>query len=136
MLEFVTWFVWLLLFALLQRRLCRQFPGIRSLCRNAFLATLAIAILPAAWILIHYPHGAPHLLRVLNHYFGIGVYLQTSLRALIQLRWLALAPLHMGLRMPHPTLTLTRERQLLALMVTSPQMLAGGRTPEEDRRRV
>jgi hypothetical protein len=130
MLEFVTWFIWLGLFALLQRRFCRRYPGVRSLCRSAFLATMVVAILPAAWNLICSPPGAPHLLSRLNHYFGIGVYAQTSLQALIQLRWLAVAPAGFGftLRRTSPP---SRERQLLALMTALSQPLRGGRQKDK-----
>jgi hypothetical protein len=137
MLEFVTWFVWLGLFALLQRRLCRTFPGIRSLCRYAFLATMAVALVPGIWILAHAPHRAPHLLCLLNHYFGIGVYAQTSLRALVQLQWLALAPLRFGFAASHTASPFANERNLLAVMAALSQMLRGGRTaePRRDTRR-
>jgi hypothetical protein len=129
-LEFVAWFIWLGLFALLQRRLCRRYPGIRSMCRNAFLATMVVAVLPGIWILTETPHGGLHLVRLVNRYFGIGVYAQTSLRALIQLNWLALAPHRFALTPPRPALTLTEERQLLAMMVALPKILRGGKAEE------
>jgi len=114
--EFVTWFVWLSLFALLQRRICRSFPGIRSLFRSAFLATALLAILPAIWILVRTPHGNPNMLALLNHYFGIGVYAQTALRAILELRWLAIAPQTMGA-------ALTEEKRLLATMAALSQAI-------------
>ena len=119
--EFFTWFVWLSLFALLQRKICRSYPGIRSLFRNAFIATAVLAILPAVWILVRAPHGSPNLLLLLNHYFGIGVYAQTTLRAILELRWLAIAPHSMGA-------ALTEEKQLLATMAALSQAITLGAT--------
>ena len=116
MLEFVTWFVWLGLFAMLQRRICRSFPGIRSACRRAFFATTIIAILPAFWVLLRTPLGAPQTLQVLNHYFGIGVYAQMSIQALIQLRWLAASPLGFALAVRGVGVDAGSERELLAKM--------------------
>ncbi|MDR3699514.1 MAG: hypothetical protein P4L56_07760 [Candidatus Sulfopaludibacter sp.] len=122
--EFFTWFVWLSLFALLQYKICRSFPGIRSLFRNAFIATALLAILPATWILVRAPHGSPHLLPLLNHYFGIGVYAQTTLRAILELRWLAIAPFRLGAAIAHSAPGLTEEKQLLATMAALSQAIA------------
>lgn len=130
MVEFVTWVIWLGLFALLQRRFCQRYPGIRSLCRNTFLATVVVALLPALWILASTPRGAPNLLHLLNHYFGIGVYAQTSLRALIQLRWLAVAALTFGLSLPRPEPALASERQLLTVIAALSEVLHWGKTRE------
>ncbi len=122
--EFFTWLVWLILFALLQCKICRSYPGIRSLFRNTFIATALLAILPAVWILFRAAPGNPHLLALLNHYFGIGVYAQTTLRAFIELRWLAIAPLSMGAAPVHATPVLTGEEQLLATMAALSQAMS------------
>lgn len=130
MTEFVTWFIWLGLFALLQRRFCRCYPGLRYLCRNIFLVTMVVAILPALWILVSTPRGAPNLLHLLNHYFGIGVYAQTSLRALIQLRWLGVTALTFGVVLPLREPTAAGERHLLAVIAGLSQILKGGKDRE------
>jgi hypothetical protein len=129
--EFLAWFVWLSLFALLQCKICRSFPGIRSLFRNAFIATALLAILPAVWILIRAPHGSPHLLLLLNHYFGIGVYAQTTLRALIQLRWLAIASLGIGAAVVHSAPGLTEEEHLLATMAALSQAVTLNKSTDQ-----
>jgi hypothetical protein len=125
MFEFVTWFIWLGLFSLLQRRLCRSYPGIRSACRIGFAATVVVAVLPGIWILFHLPRHAPDVLVQLNHYFGIGVYAQTSIRALMQLKWLALAPVSLGITASNSTFLMNKERQLIAIMSSLPQVLGG-----------
>ena len=122
--EFFAWFVWLSLFALLQCKICRSFPGIRSLFRNAFIATALLAILPAVWILVRAPHGSPNLLPLLNHYFGIGVYAQTTLRAILELRWLASA-------LAHAAPGLTEEAQLLATMAALSQAISLGKSTDQ-----
>jgi hypothetical protein len=122
--EFFTWLVWLILFAFLQCKICRSYPGVRSHFRNTFIATALLAILPAVWILFRAPHGNPHLLALLNHYFGIGVYAQTALRAVLELRWLAIAPLSVGAAVVHTMPVLTEEEQLLATLAALSQAIS------------
>ena len=55
MLEFVSWFVLLGLFAVFQRRLCRRYPGIRTACRWAFASTLAVVVVPGIWGVLSVP---------------------------------------------------------------------------------
>ena len=133
--EFVTWFVWLSLFGLLQCKICRSFPGIRSLFRNAFIATALLAILPAIWMLVRAPHGTPNLLALLNHYFGIGVYAQTTLRAALELRWLAIATPGMKAAFAHSMPGLTEEEQLLATMAALSQAVSLGKSARSGKSR-
>lgn len=93
--EFLIWFTWLGLFALAQRRFCRKYPGMRSVCRAIFLSTLIAAILPGAWLLYARP-GQAHLWTLLNRCFGIGVFAQTFLRATLMLKWIAWLGIHRG----------------------------------------
>ncbi len=116
MLEFSTWFIWLGLFAVLKQRICRAYPGIRSAFRGAFIATAAVAVAPPLWMLLRAHSGAPHLIGRLNHYFGIGIYAQTTLQALLQVRWLAVAPFGLPFVMSDRRLANDRERQLVAAM--------------------
>ena len=87
-LEFLTWVAWFILFRLLQRRLCRQHPGLRTVCRMIFLWTLVIAVVPGAWTLVFATVHGPRLLAAINHAFGLGVLAQTSLRSLLLRQWL------------------------------------------------
>jgi hypothetical protein len=90
--EFLSWVACWIVFLLLQRGLCRRYPGLRTLCRMLFLWTLAVVLVPAAWALFRPEHGA-RLISTFNHAFGLGVFAQTSLRSLALVRWLAwLAP--------------------------------------------
>jgi hypothetical protein len=126
MLEFVSWFVLLGLFAVFQRRLCRRYPGIRTACRWAFASTLAVVVAPGVWGVLSAPHDTLGILRQVSHYFGLGVYAQTSLRAMIELKWLALAPIGVGLTSNSARLA-SRERQLVDWMAALPGLLGGSR---------
>ena len=86
-LVFLAWISWLAIVALLQKRLCLQYPGIRTVCRIIFAATAVTAILPACWVLVHC-RNIPHILPSITWAFGIGVYLQTFLRYLLLTVWL------------------------------------------------
>jgi|SRR5271157_2946491 len=119
--DFLIWFGWLGLFALAQRRFCRKYPGMRSMCRGIFLATVAVAVLPGLWLLLAKPGGSPHMMTMLNKCFGLGVYAQTSLRAALMLKWIAWTGFDRGMTLTVSPLTAMRnERILLAslLMLT------------------
>ena len=88
LLEFLTWFACWFVFLALQRRLCRRYPGLRTLCRMIFLWTLIVALAPGVWALVFHTVHGPRLLALLNHAFGLGVFAQTSLRSLLLVRWL------------------------------------------------
>jgi hypothetical protein len=83
--EFLTWVALWIAFLSLQRRLCRRYPGLRTLCRMLFLSTVAVVLVPGAWALFHLERG-PRLISVFNHAFGLGVFAQTSLRSLALVR--------------------------------------------------
>ena len=87
-LEFLTWVAWWLVFLLLQRRLCRHYPGLRTLCRMLFLWTLAVALVPGTCALAFHMVRGARLVATFNHAFGLGVFAQTSLRSLVLVRWL------------------------------------------------
>jgi hypothetical protein len=123
MLEFVSWFVVLGLFAVFQRRLCRRYPGIRTACRSLFAFTLAVVVVPGMWAVFRSPHDPLGILRQVSHYFGLGVYAQTSLRAMIELKWLALAPIGVGLTASNSTVLASKERQLVDWMAALPGLL-------------
>jgi len=72
---------------LLQARLCRQYAGLRPLCRLLLCATFAVAVLPGAWTLAFRPGLGPPLV-ALNHAFALGVFAQTSVRSLVLVHWL------------------------------------------------
>jgi hypothetical protein len=128
--DFGAWFGWLALFAITQRRMCRRYPGIRSVCRLVFLVTAGVALLPGIWLLFTIPHNSPRLLLLLNHAFGIGVYLQTGLRAMFTLKWLVLGTLQCG---QPGALDMKAESDLLAMLAMLPQVLrsAPGRATNE-----
>ncbi|HWC95856.1 MAG TPA: hypothetical protein VG456_03885 [Candidatus Sulfopaludibacter sp.] len=123
MLEFVTWFIWLGMFAILQRRFCRRYPGVRSAFRKTFGVTAFVAVTPGVWMAFHSPHRGLEILKALNHYFGLGIYAQTSLRAMIQLRWLALAPISFPL-------AVQKEQRLMAFITSLPRILGNRRQGE------
>jgi len=86
-LEFLTWFAWLALFAVLQGRLCSRYPGIRRVCRSAYVYTMVLPIAVSIWLMARSGNG-PNLFAVLNHGFGAGVFAQTFLRSVILLKWM------------------------------------------------
>lgn len=86
-LEFLTWFAWLACFALLQSRLCLRYPGIRRVCRQAYMFTMILPIGASVWWMARAGSG-PELFAVLNHAFGAGVFAQTFLRSVVLLKWL------------------------------------------------
>jgi hypothetical protein len=89
LMEFLTWIAWWAVFMLLQRRLCRRYPGLRTVCRVLFLWTLVVALVPGLWTLAFRSVQGPRLLAAVNHAFGLGVFAQTSLRSLVLVRWLS-----------------------------------------------
>jgi hypothetical protein len=116
--EFLIWFGWLGLFGIAQRRFCRKFPGMRSFCRVLFLATLVVVIVPALWVLLLRPFGGAHLLTLLNHCLGMGVFAQTFLRSVLMLKWVAWTSVHRSAGVP---LIAANQEQLLVaslLMLT------------------
>ena len=88
LLEFLTWFLWLLCFGAIQGKTCESFPEIRGTCRKVYLATLALPILGSLWLMT-ISECDSDLFAILNHAFGAGVFAQTSVRALVMLRSLA-----------------------------------------------
>jgi hypothetical protein len=89
LMEFLTWIACWGVFMLLQRRLCRRYPGLRTVCRVLFLWTLVVVLVPGVWTLVFRSVHGPRLLSAFNHAFGLGVFAQTSLRSLVLVRWLA-----------------------------------------------
>jgi hypothetical protein len=87
--EFLKWIAWWMVFLLLQRRICRRHPGLRTVCRMLFLWTLAVAVAPGVWTLAFYSVNGPRVVSLVNHAFGLGVLAQTVLRSLMLVRWLA-----------------------------------------------
>ena len=87
--EFLTWLVWFMAFVALEKRLCRRYPGIRTLCRMLFLGTVAIAVVPCVWTLVAARFQGPLLLAAVTHAFTLGVLAQTAVRSLLLVRWLA-----------------------------------------------
>lgn len=86
-LEFLTWLAWLACFAVLQGRLCARYPGIRLVCRKAYVYTMIVPIAVSIWLMARFGNG-PNLFAVLNHGFGAGVFAQTFLRSVVLLKWL------------------------------------------------
>jgi hypothetical protein len=80
LLEFLTWVACFFVFRFIERRLCRRYPGILSVCRLLYLSTALVAVAPAAWALTSGLRDA-RLLALVNHVFGMGVFAQTSLRS-------------------------------------------------------
>jgi len=85
--EFLTWFAWLACFAVLQGRLCARYPGIRQVCRRAYVYTMVVPIAASIWLMLRTGNG-PNLFAALNHAFGAGVFAQTFLRSVVLLKWL------------------------------------------------
>ena len=131
MTEFATWVIWLGLFALLQRRLCLRYPGIRTACRGAFAVTAVAVVVPAIWALLHPARDAAANLRQVSHYFGMGVYLQITLRALIEMKWLAVAPLGFSPAAANPDVLARREQKLVQMMSSLPDMLRSSSAGED-----
>lgn len=123
--EFLTWLVWFMVFVALEKSLCRRHPGIRTLCRMLFLATVAIAIVPAVWTLAAARYHGPLLLAAVNHAFGLGVLAQTSVRSLLLVRWLAWSGPRFALAAAAstPQLGATGERHVLTSMLAITQVL-------------
>jgi hypothetical protein len=119
--EFLTWFVCWLLFMALQRKLCRSFPGLRTVCRMIFLWTLVVALLPGVWALVFHSVHGPRLLALCNHAFGLGVMAQTAVRSLLLVRWLAwLGPHHAAPPMPPGA-----EHYVMATLLALTQVMHG-----------
>jgi hypothetical protein len=118
MLEFFTWMLWLCAVAVVQCSLCRKFPGIRSMCRTVFFLTAAAAIVPALCVLATGLRSGPGLLARLNHGFGLGVYAQTFLRSILQVRWLAWGPSGTFAPAFSPPVGRVAEGDLLALLAS------------------
>jgi len=97
LLEFTTWFVWLAVFAVIQMKVCRRYPGIQTMCRVVFFATLVVALLPGVWVLTLKLSAGPRLIALLNRAFGMGVFAQTFLRALFLTNWMAFSEPHQSL---------------------------------------
>jgi len=89
--EFLAWSLCLGVFMALQESLCRSFPGIRTLCRGLYLATAAIAVASGLWALLAADRGVGprQLLAAVNHAFAAGIFVQTAIRSLFLVRWLA-----------------------------------------------
>jgi hypothetical protein len=116
-LEFIAWIVCFTAFRIVQRRLYRRYPGIRTVCRVLFLATAVVAVAPALWVLTTGLRDA-RLLSLVNHFFGMGVFLQTSLRSLLLLRWLPWASPHAAAAaVDMPTLGMRTEAELLGFLM-------------------
>jgi hypothetical protein len=135
-LEFLSWFLWLGAFAALQNRLCRRYPGIRSVCRAIFLLTAVVAVAPAAWILFTGLRNF-HLIAAVNHVFGMGVYAQTFLRAALLFQWLAWPGGHSVFPAPEQAPpSFESEAQLVAVMVALTGQIVSARresgVPDED----
>jgi hypothetical protein len=116
--DFLVWFGWLGLFALAQRRFCRKYPGMRSMCMVLFQATVPFAFLPGLWLLMARPADAPNTLAILNQCFGLGVYAQTFLRSVLMLRWIAWTAICGG--------TAVRNEQMLLTSLVMLTHAAGG----------
>ena len=90
LLEFLTWFAWLICFGTIQSRICEQYPEIRGLCRKAYVCTMVIPVAASVFLMTRADSGGD-LFAVLNHAFGAGVFVQTLLRAVVVLKWLVLS---------------------------------------------
>ena len=133
--EFLTWLVWFTAFVVLEKRLCRRYPGIRTLCRMLFLGTVAIAIVPGVWTLAAGRFHGPLLLPAVTHAFGLGVLAQTSVRSLLLVRWLAgSAPrFALALAAGTPQLGAAGERNVLMSLLAITQVLQLARKEPVDR---
>jgi hypothetical protein len=133
--EFLTWLVWFIAFVALEKSLCRRYPGIRTLCRMLFLATVAIAIVPAVWTLAAARLHGPFLLAAVNHSFGLGVLAQTALRSLLLVRWLTGSAPRFALAMAAstPQFGAGAERNVLTSVLAISQLLHLVRNEPVDR---
>jgi hypothetical protein len=87
--DFLAWSLCFGAFVALQESFCRRFPGLRTLCRELFVATSIIALAFGLWALTGHRGGGPiRLLASVNHAFAVGVFAQTSIRSLFLVRWL------------------------------------------------
>jgi hypothetical protein len=85
LLEFLAWFVWLAGFAVVQNKLCASYPGMRSVCRQAYMFTMILPILAGIYGMAASGANAD-LFAVLNRAFGAGVFAQTFLRSVVLLK--------------------------------------------------
>ncbi|HUI56590.1 MAG TPA: hypothetical protein VLY04_16555 [Bryobacteraceae bacterium] len=122
LIEFLTWFVWWTAFVTLQKRLCRRYPGLRSVCRMVYLGTLLVVIVPGVWVLARGIGHRQQLLAVFNHVFGISIYAQTALRSLLILRWMAWSGPHFAMAVATPV-DMTTEKYLVASLVAMTHVL-------------
>jgi hypothetical protein len=115
--EFIAWMVCFAVFRIVERRLYRRYPGIRTVCRMVYLATAVVVVAPALWVLATALRDV-RLLGLVNHIFGMGVFLQTSLRSLLILKWLAWGgPQVAGAAGNIPMLGLRTETELLGFLM-------------------
>ncbi|MGD0869417.1 MAG: hypothetical protein ABSB88_07700 [Bryobacteraceae bacterium] len=133
--EFLTWLVWFIAFAALEKSLCLRYPGIRSLCRMLFLGTAAIAIVPGVWTLAATRFHGPLLLAAVTHAFTLGVLAQTAVRSLLLVRWLAWSGPRVALAMvaSTPQLGAAGERNVLMSLLAIKQVLQLARKEPVDR---
>jgi hypothetical protein len=133
--DFLIWLVWFMAFVALEKRLCRRYPGIRTLCRMLFLATVAIAIVPGVWTLTAAHLHGPLLLAAVTHSFTLGVLAQTAVRALLLVRWLAWSGprIMLALAASTPQLGAEGERNVLMSLLAITQVLQLARNKPVDR---
>jgi hypothetical protein len=116
LLEFLTWFAWLACFASLQNALCIRYPGMRGVCRKAYMFTMILPILASVWLMAHSGNGAD-MFAVLNHGFGAGVFAQIFLRSVVMLKCLLVSGVPHYAALPDTgTRTLYAEGDLVALL--------------------
>jgi hypothetical protein len=129
-LEFLTWFAWWVVYMVLQRKLCRRHPGLRTVCRMIFLWTVVVALAPGVWALLSHSVHGPRLVALFNHAFGAGVFAQTSLRSLLLVRWLALPGPQSAAAAAGAPSPLVAEHCVVASLVALSQLLrrSGGST--------
>jgi hypothetical protein len=135
LLEFLTWFAWLAVFASVQSKICSQYPAIRGVCRKAYLFTMIVPILASVWLMARSGSG-DDLFAVLNHAFGAGVFAQTFLRALVLLKWLVVSgiPHYVSLPSGGSARTLHAESDMAALMGVLSQALHKPTVAKRNRR--
>lgn len=116
LLEFLTWFAWLACFASLQNMLCVRYPGMRGVCRKAYICTMIVPILGSMWLMAGSENGAD-MFAILNRGFGAGVFAQTFLRAVVVLKWLVVSGLPHHVALPDDgSRVLYAEGDLMALV--------------------
>jgi len=122
--DFLTWLICITAFVALERKLCRRYPGIHTLCRMLFLGTVGIAVIPGVWTLAAARVQDPLLLAAVTHAFGVGVLAQTSIRSLLLVRWLTWPGSQFGLAVPSaPQIGALGERNLLFSLLALTQVL-------------